>query len=52
MCLCTKYVGVEVMYLCTECVSVKWYFLLIWAILDLSIMKFVKETLSGGTHAA
>lgn len=53
MCLCTAYGSVKIMSLCTEYLSVKWYFLLMWEVLDLSIIiKFVQETLSGRTHSA
>lgn len=37
----------EFMCLCIEYVSVKWYFLLVWVMLDSCIMKFVKESLFG-----
>lgn len=42
----------EFMCPCSEHVSVKWYFLLAWAMLDPCIMKSVKESLSGRTYAA
>lgn len=52
ICLCIKEVDVKVIHLCTGHVNVKWYFLLIWVILNLLIINFVKVTLSGRTHAA
>lgn len=52
ICLCAKYANVQVMCLCTEYVSEKWFFLLTWAMLDLFIINLAKVTLSDRTRSS